>query len=902
MLQRFTRMMLALAAAVGIMSARPALAWAQVEAVTGQPFGVAEVTVAFPPADVGAAVGSSTFTVSSPDGRVFYPAFNRGFLIRVLGDSAPPPGQLNVMFLFQGDAPFDVTIRTPTAQTVHVAPRSRNPAAFHRVMGRWWRYYIAFLREQFIDSDYPPVAETYLSSMLARRLNLPETLVQRLTADSSKSHGRQTLELLSGAEAMRMDVLKNSSLGLHLDTQSATLPLPDPVAWRRVSLDTQHADVTVEPMAMRVPPECFYVRFGQYSNYLWLNALLQDYGGEIGSMISSRGLRTGVSERVQDQLALEQGVLAELLGPQAIADVAMIGMDTFTREGAAIGAIFQATGNLLGADLVRQRQEALFREKDNGSTLSTVQIAGRDVSFLSTPDNRLRSFYVIDGPYHLVANSRRIVERFLEVREGTGALGASAEFRQARRSVPTSRDDTIFVYFSSAFFENLLSPPYQIELHRRLQAATDLEQITLAQLAARCERKPGDTLDKLVDAQLLPRGTGARPDGGAPVIADTRVFDSLRGARGFFIPVPDLPVDKVSPAEHERYTAQRTYYEQNWQQMDPLLVALKRYALDSEGRERITIDAFISPLDDTKYDWLLSSLGEPTKYQLVPPTDNIVSVEAAVRGGLLFPGIPAHTLFLGIQDHEPLARYTPDNVLRFLRIARTVPGFLGAWPKPGFLDVLPLSLAGAPDAQGFSQLLLGIWRWQGRGFSMLSMDRTLLQDVSEQVGFVEVDDPAQIRVRVGDLSTAKFGDWLDAMGYERARQVSVGNAQFLGILTQQLGVPPESALDIAQQLLDAQLVCPLGGTYQRTEQGEFAAWQSTAWPAARRDEVPAAYVTPPLDWFRGLDARVVRYPNQLVVHAYMDMQRKDREPVIDLPLFDLFGKKKQDAAEDPADE
>ena len=122
-------------------------------------------------------------------------------------------------------------------------------------------------------------------------------------------------------------------------------------------------------MAMRVPHECFYVRFGQYSNHIWLNALLEDYGGDIRSMISARGVRLGVNQRVQDQLAMEQGILAELLGPQAIADVAMIGMDTFTREGAAIGVIFEAKNRLLEVDLARQRQEALYRERDNGSSL-----------------------------------------------------------------------------------------------------------------------------------------------------------------------------------------------------------------------------------------------------------------------------------------------------------------------------------------------------------------------------------------------------------------------------------------------------------------------------------------------------------------------------------------------------
>ncbi len=500
----------------------------------------------------------------------------------------------------------------------------------------------------------PPWPKPTCHRCWRRRLDLPAPLVERLRPEEPRSEGRQTLELLAGAEALRMQILENSCLGLDLDTQPASLPRPTPPTWRQLTFETLPDDIAIEPMAMRVPHECFFVRFGQYTNYIWLNALMEDYGGDIRSMIAVRGVRNSLSQRVQDQLAMEQGILAELLGPQAIADVAMIGMDTFTREGAALGVIFEAENRLLELDLVRQRQEALFRERDNGSALTTVQIAGRDVSFLSTPDNRLRSFYVIDGAYQLVTNSRRIVERFIEVREGVGSLGASPEYRHARASVPTSREDTIFVYFSTAFFENLLSPQYQIELNRRLRAATDLEHITLARLAARNEGQPGDTREQLIATNLLPPGMGSRPDGSGPVMTDTRILDSLRGAQGVFTPVPDLEVAAVSPAEQNRYAVQSAYYAQRWQQLDPLLIAIKRYALSEPGRERITIDAIISPLNDTKYEWYLSLLGEPAKYQLVPPSDSIVSAEAALRGGLLFPNVPPHTLFVGIQDQAPL--------------------------------------------------------------------------------------------------------------------------------------------------------------------------------------------------------------------------------------------------------
>ena len=129
--------------------------------------------------------------------------------------------------------------------------------------------------------------------MLARRLNLYETLAQRLSRQTAKSEARHTLELLAGAETLHMEVLENRSLGLQLDTQRASLPLPPDVAWRGIGLDAPAADVTVEPMALRVPAECFYVRFGQYTNYLWLNALMEDYGGELGRMTSSRGFAHG---------------------------------------------------------------------------------------------------------------------------------------------------------------------------------------------------------------------------------------------------------------------------------------------------------------------------------------------------------------------------------------------------------------------------------------------------------------------------------------------------------------------------------------------------------------------------------------------------------------------------------
>jgi len=868
-------------AAAAILVLTPGALRGQVEAIPGEPFGVAEVVVSYPPGDADKSSDDGALTITAADHRIAYWVFEQPRRRRII--ARPSAGRLTVLFLFRGDEPFDVTIGTPTVQTVQVVPRQRPRGLRNVLLQRWWRAYGASLRDQAEASDFPPAAETYLSSMLSRRLALPPRLVERSQLAPSESRGRQMLRLLTGDDALRTDILRKSWLGTDVDTQPATLPLPSSPAWRELIFDAPAPDSPVEPIALRVPHECFYVRFGQYANYIWFNALLDDYGGDIRSMVSSRGVRWNVSDRIQDQLVLEQGVLAELLGPQAISDIAMFGTDTFGREGAALGVLFEATGNLLEVDLMRQRQEALFREKANGATMGTVQIGGRDVSFLSTPDNRLRSYYLIDGKYQLVTNCRRLVERFLEVGAGGGSLGASDEFRHARHSAPLERDDTIFIYFSAAFFQNLLSPQYQIELDRRVRAAVDIEHVMLAQLAAANEAQAGDSLAALIDAGLLPPGFGTRPDGSQPVLDGTRVIDSLRGARGCFTPVPDVELQAVSRAELERYQAAGDYYTEHWRQMDPLLVAVKRYALEGPRQERITFDAIISPMDGTKYELYLSLLGKPTQHRLVPPAGSLVLFEASLGGGMLFPAVPPHTLFVGIQDQPPL-RDLPDEAPRLLQTLRTLPGYLGAWPKPGFLDMLPIRFQDSAT-EGMAQLLFGIWRWQGRGFSVLAVDPQLLEQISRQIGFEETADPAHLRVHVGDLSTAQFRSWIDHRAYHQAQAASAGNTQFLALLTQQLNVPPADALTIGQQLLDAELVCPLGGQYQLQGEGSSGVWRSTAQQAGDAYVSPDNYAAPALEWFRGLEAEALRTANRLVLRAHVDLQRKERQPAIELPFF-----------------
>jgi hypothetical protein len=346
-----------------------------------------------------------------------------------------------VLFLFSGTDPLDVVVRTPAAQPVHLVPRTAPPRMHSRLVDRWWRGYHAAVRRQRELNDQFPLISTYLTTMLSQRMGLSTPLRSRTRRDDS-SESWQTLELLSGAEKLRDTSLRETMQGRGVALGVADQPVPSDIPWTPHQFPDAPAEVMVEPIAMHVPEECFYIRFGTFSNYMWFNNLTEEHGGDLGRMIAQRGHTLRINDRMQRQLSLRQNALAELLGDQVAADVAIIGHDAFLRDGAAIGIVLHAKNNLaISSDVLRQRAETLARERDRGATLETLKIAGQNVSVLSTPDNRVRSFYAVHGDFHLVTTCRQLATRFLEASAGDRPLGASAEFRHARRLMPVDRDD-----------------------------------------------------------------------------------------------------------------------------------------------------------------------------------------------------------------------------------------------------------------------------------------------------------------------------------------------------------------------------------------------------------------------------------------------------------------------------
>src|SRR5262245_11142156 len=106
--------------------------------------------------------------------------------------------------------------------------------------------------------------------------------------------------------------------------------------------DDQLKATPVEPIAAHVPVECFYLRFGNFSNYLWFRDLNKKWQGDLGNMIMRRAIDRASSDRIQQQLSLRENALAKILGPQVISDVAIIGLNPYLDIDPAIGILFHA--------------------------------------------------------------------------------------------------------------------------------------------------------------------------------------------------------------------------------------------------------------------------------------------------------------------------------------------------------------------------------------------------------------------------------------------------------------------------------------------------------------------------------------------------------------------------------
>ncbi len=872
-------------------------------AQAGEPFGVATIEI---PLAAGVPIGSQPpLRVTDAQRRVFYPVGQEirqklvppserpvpeagqgrllrrvGSLIREITSRDQPTEETvarRISFLFQGSEPMVVAL-SDTSGVIgeyQLNPES-NPATHAQLLNQWWSDYTAAAKTRIDAGDYPPWVETYLVAMLSGRLHLP--MPAWFTTETEAGDTLvSTLKLMAGAEQATEAMFRQAAMGQPLaPDMSRVVPVPAAPRWTQPIPNPGGANdnTAIEPLATRVPPECFYIRYGSFENYLWFRDLSEEYGGDVSRMVTLRGFRSPGTKAIETQLNLEMNQLSRMLGPTVIEDQAIIGRDLYLNDGATLGVLFKVKNAFLFRTSL-QNDRATRAKSDDAIELGDTTIAGKTVSLLQSADNRVRSFMVEDGEYILVTNSETMARRFLEVGESGQSLAATSEFRLARRLMPIEREDSLFAYFSPQMLQGLVSPEYLIELRRRIDAKSDVTLVQLAKLAAAAEGAATVSIDQLIQRGYLPNNFSERSDASGIVELGDSVIDTRRGARGTFLPIADIELQNVTAEEALWYSRIAASYTSRFPHMDPIMVGVQRETVFAGGDqnatvERLAIHAEIAPWSPAQYGKYAQQLGPPTRVAMQFAPDDIVAVQAHVASEQLGP--PTH-LFAAIKDSVPPNPDDFDGLIKTYRALKQLPGYIGAWPSPGAIDRLPLGLGrGTPVGPGMSRLIGGIYRYTGGGFSVLSFYPDLLTASLPFLASIEVEDAAQLRGRIGNLRGSQLESWVTNQLYQRSATSSLAGADFLGMLSRQLRVPPADALAATQDIFATDLQCTLGGEYQF--QPQVDQWQSTAWHGTRPPlSSPLDYAHPIMQWFRGGQFTLTQYDDRLVVDAIVDAAR-----------------------------
>ena len=903
------------AAAVGA-QAKPAVT---VRAFAGKPFGVGMITLSLPPVKSGGfgrnrSEYTSAFSLTSKDARAMYPVFeslprggNNLYWLKAKRPQGQPAGLdvpkngIVAYFLFKGSGAFDVTLIDATSGQEKVHTARVVPAAKAELHGTlldtyWWAMQ-NFVQGTVWADTHLPVAENYVLAMLSRRLNrtMPQLRSSWMGEDLNLLLG-----IIVGAESVKLAMQRKALLRGAEAVEKPDQPLPKPLLPALVKIPRVKGRVPIEPMAMHVPVECFYIRFGSFKNFQWMRRFLDTWGTMIRDLTASRSTDYEIAPRLEKQLILAETALARLLGNRLISDVAIVGSDAFVREGASLGIIFEARSTMmLSAQFAGKRAAAV--KADPSVTEKTVIIAGRKVSLVSSPDNTVRSFYAVDGNYHLVATSRTLVRRFFEAGAGKDSLGKSLEFRWGRRKMPLSRDDTLFVYLSDPFFRNMVSPAYRVEMTRRMRSLSKMQLIYLAQLAARSEGKKGESIKDLIAGDFLPAGFQKEPDGSTISLVNGRPVDSLRGVAGTLLPTWDVEIKAVTPSEAKAYKIFTNAYRNEWEQMDPAVIGFRHVPKTEAGNERVVMDLVLTPYARKHYRNMERELGKAIKTRIAPVPDDLVSIEVNLKSsdkdkGLAAPGDGRaddligkavnkmldrpQRLFAGLQDcvlpfaisHGYVRMSHEQKQIAALRV------YAGETP-----DVQLLRWLGGnvfrdkkPDKDGYynSGNADGTgWRRAWNNFYVMSTNRKTLEQVTAQLKIVPAKRPAQIRVNVKSLREAKFAPLLTASAYVHVRKASAGNAIMLRSVSRLMNAGPEQTMATVRRVLGARLVCPLGGTY-RPSKGKSGIWVSSAWRERTVEEItriPDDFRFAPLQWFRGLVLEFAIDPQAQTLSTHIEL-------------------------------
>jgi len=892
---------------------------AAVETFIGEPFSTGSLELKFEPGHGPVIYPDQQLFFDATDKRAHYITFELSYQ-EPKGEQRMMIDRIRINFLLRGVDPCQVSLSS--VDEVLLDKQGIKPIhddnRHSELLSQWWKQFsvipTSYGREQ------RELKESLLD-ILARRLQLPGPWPHIAKIDdgdnetSLEHQFERGIGMLFGIESVKLAMRADTALSRSGRLEKADRPIPLRPNLQSVVIPEAPRATWIEPIAMHVPAECFYLRTGSLANYRQFRQFLVGWGGSLNDIVSTGAVDHQSRERIEGQLGLSPDQFATDKFDKLIADMALIGCDPMFDDGASIGILFQArNSDNLASVLKVQRNQARLRVPE--SEEQRVSVDGHDVSFLTSDDHRIRSYYAIDGDFHLVTNSYHLLSRFFEASNGTGSLGGLNEFRYARDRTNqigknNQKQPLAMLYLSDPFFQNLISPHYRIELTRRRQAAQELKQYQVALMIGKAEHIDAVTTSQLIESKLLPKGFGTRPDGSYPMLAEGKLRDSSRGALGYFLPIPDVPLQKATQTEVRSYDQFITQYRQEWSRMDPVTVVFSRNKSDKNGFQQVGLDIVITPYAPQHYALFSQHLAPAREQRVVPMKDDLVSLDTAIRGGQGWPD--SHLVYLGLRDddvpyvfenghiklanHSKASTYAKNNsyaaisppstgILQILasafnRVQRqqdvqalqeerspVVPPRVGHTPGLGLFGFfMSYAILKSGDAIKYASSVSSDDNWM-----VASTNRSLRQDVLGEFSQERIRPSSQVHLRVKSLPNSKVEPYIQAYTYLASRKASSENARFLNDVTSWLQLPIKESRDSVETVLGAHLRCPLGGDFGLNEAAGHSYWAGTQWPQTSyfvETKSPASWKFAFLDWLHGLDLRFDI--DQTTLRAQIDM-------------------------------
>ena len=367
----------------------------------------------------------------------------------------------------------------------------------------------------------------------------------------------------------------------------------------------------IEPLAAMVPDDVLYLHFHDLRSAVKLASDAEEWLAPMARLLEWRAGKEQLGRRYEEQLMLERSGLSRTLGHLAAKGVAVVVGDPFLRDGSDVAILFHIKNEtLLLTSLARYELAARGRHHDLKKTSYTL--GDITVENFRTPSRQVDQHRARLDDVLVVANSRVAIQRLVDVQTGKRrALKDSGDFRYFRAKYPFAKaNEDGFVFISDAFVGRAVSPATRILQARRMSAQADLRTVDYATLLhGHLTGKRATSLTKLVKSGALAKAELAHADGTQITLDPAGGASSPTwGTARALVPLSELTLTTVSPAEKKAYDRFRETYQRYWRTfIDPIGLRIRR----TDGGKTIAVDGTMMPLiQSSEYNELIQLVGD----------------------------------------------------------------------------------------------------------------------------------------------------------------------------------------------------------------------------------------------------------------------------------------------------